>query len=269
MFKKVSIVALGVFAAVLVLNCTKLGSYFSTACKQLRNEAKQSVSIDFEIKRLKDEVNSLDDLEKTQRGVTAEKLQLVKDLNINIQGVRNELGKLKEQMKKASADMDKGAERIVYNGREYPVDTATKILRGDLARARRFEVDIKNKEKLLESRQQTADRAEATLASIRDQRVTLMQKLEQLEADYEQVKLAKTESDVPFDNTQLTSIKQDIEELQRRVSVQQTEVDLAKKYQGAPVVEERQSSEDVNKELKTYLYGDKAENKVTTEKNQK
>jgi len=269
MLKKVSLVALGVFVAVYALSFTKFSSYTCTAWKSLKNEASKTVSIEFEIKRLKNEVNSLDDDLKKHRSLVAEKIEQVRELDSNVTQVRADLNERKDRMKKASAELDAGATRVVFNGREYSVEAVTKQLRSELATAKRQEVDIKNKEKLLEARKRSADLAEQQLSSIANQKISLMQKIEELEADYEAVRLASTESKISFDDSRLSGVKQDLEALQGRINREKTELELATKYTGAPVAEEKPSTEDVNRDLKTYLYGDKAENKVTTEKERK
>jgi chromosome segregation ATPase len=268
MCKKVGIVALGVFAAMCVLSFTKLGSYVTTATRQVRKEITSQVPIDFEIKRLKHEVEALEGDLKNHRSVVAGKLVAVSDLEKEVKHLRDDLSERKERMAKASAEIDSGAERVVYNGREYPVSTVTKHLRTDLEKAKRLDADIKNKDKLLEQRRRAADLAEQQLSVIASQKQALTLKIEELETEYEAVKLAATESKVAFDDSRLSAIKQDLEALQSRVSREKTELDLAQKYEGKPVVE-TPSTEDVNRDVKTFLNGDKADNKVTTESNRK
>jgi chromosome segregation ATPase len=269
MLKKVSIVALGVFAAMCVLSYTKLGSYTCTAWHTIKKEAKEQVPVEFELKRLKGEVDKLEGDLKKHRGVAADKIEVARNLEQKIETATGELNQLKERMRKASADIDSGAERIVYNGREYPVDTVTRELRTDLQRAKNKDMEIKRMQDLLVTRKRSADLAEKQLGEIRDQRDLLIQRIAKLEADYEAVRLAQTESDHQFDDSRLAGIKQDLEELQKRINREKTELDLAQKYEGKVIVDDKPSTDDVNRDVKTFLNGDKADNKVTTETNRK
>jgi len=263
MMKKVGAVILGVVAAMWVLNCTRVGSYTCTAWKQLREEASKQVSVEFELKRLKNEVAQLEPDINKNRSIVAEEIVAVEKLREDVDGARTKLVKQKDEMRRIVAELKSGTEKIVYNGREFSADRVRERLDQDVDSAARAEKALKSKERVLEARERILEANKKKLQAMREEKDKLTEQIAVLEAEYKEVQVRQTQSRVQIDDSRLAEIKKSLEGLRTRVKVEKTELDLANNTDGGE--EKAKTNTEVVRKAEQFLQGDKEETKVAAE----
>jgi hypothetical protein len=265
MCKKVGILVLGLIVAFGFLRFTRMGSYTCTALKQLRIDAEKHVSVEFEIKRLKNEVANLDPDINKNRSIVAEQIVGVEKLREEVDGSKKKLAQQKEQIGRVVAELKSGATSIVYNNREQPADRVREQLDKDVDHARSFEKALKSKERLLEARERMMENNKKKLQAMIDAKSELQTQIAQLEADYQEVQLRATESRVQFDDSRLADIKQSLDKLRDRVKIEKVTQDLVGDL-AAPTAEKSKTSSEVVRKAEQFLNGDTEETKVADQK---
>jgi len=263
MMKKVGAVILGVVAAMWVVNCTRVGSYTCTAWKQLRDEASKQVSVEFEIKRLKNEVAQLEPDINRNRSIVAEEIVAVERLREDLDQGHAKLAKQKEEIRRIVSELKSGAEKIVYNGREFSADRVRERLDQDVDSASRCEKALKSKERVLDARERILEANKKKLQAMRDEKDKLTEQIALLEAEYKEVQVRQTQSRVQIDDSRLADIKKSLDGLRSRVRVEKVELDLANNTDGGE--EKAKSNTEVVRKAEQFLQGDKEETKVATE----
>lgn len=227
MCKKIVAVTLGAILAVYVLSHTRVGSYATTAFKQLREDAGNQVSVEFEIQRLKNEVAKLDpDININRKSVAQEKVAL-DTLHEEVQGLQTKLDEHKGEIRRVSAELKNGARSVSFSGQEYTATQATDKLDSMVDSAERFERTVASKKRTLDARERMYEASKKNLLAMRDEKAKLEEQIAELEATYREVQLQQTQSKHQFDCTRLAEIKKSLEGLKTRIKVEKTELELA------------------------------------------
>jgi hypothetical protein len=263
MFKKLTLVALGVVAALMILSYTKFGSYTSQAWGKLKATAKKQVPIDMEIQRLKDEVTRLDTVDaKRNRTTVAEEIVALRKLRKDIDEARASVEKKKNEMREAHAKVKAKEAFITYNGQDLPATRVQDLLVEDVQACKNVEDALNHKEKLYTARKSACDAGERQLLSMKQQKERLELRIAELEAKLKLVQLAQTESKFQFDDSRLADIKKSVDEIDTQIQVMHTELELAGKMSAEP---QAKPTAEANRKVDDYL-GTPAETKLANGK---
>jgi chromosome segregation ATPase len=167
-----------------------------------------------------------------------------------------------------TADLKSGQERIVYDGRDYSATRVKEKLEQDLASYDRAEAEIKRTEQVLEAREKALDAAREQLAVMKSKKQELELKLTELEAKVKTLQLAKAKSKVQFDDSRLSHIQASIADLENRLKVESTKLELENQVSDPiPVDKKAKSTNEVIKDVEA-RFGDahKADGKVAADR---
>jgi chromosome segregation ATPase len=266
MWKKILFGAVaGVVVLALLANTrcgSKLTSFLGTAWDKATDQAEKQVPLEFEIERLRHETAQLVPDMRKHLGVIAEEMVAVDNLRQDIKVAKDKQVTRKRDILTMTADLKSGQERIVYDGRPYSANRVKEKLEQDLAAYDRTEAEIKRTEQVLEAREKALDAAKEQLAVMKAKKQELELKLTELEAKVKTLALAKAKSKVQFDDSRLANIQASIAELENRLKVESTKLELENQVcDPIPVDKKVKTTNEVIKDVES-RFGDKPEAKV-------
>jgi len=268
MIKKLVFVAVAVVAGLFLLNTTNLGSYASTAWKKVRASCSKQVPLEFEIERVRNEIAHLGPDMKDHLRAIADETVKVENLREEIASTRIQLVKQKENILAMRKDVDesKGKKTIWYGEREFPVSRVKDKLTRDFASYQHCEEALKNKERLLESKEAALSTAKEQLTSMRSRKEELEVEVARLESDLKNLRLAQTRSNFQLDDTRLARINASLASIRDRLKadtiVQDQEGQIAHDLEIQ--VEKKAKTAEVLKQIDDYF--GKEKNDVAVEK---
>lgn len=248
-----------------VMTWTKFGSYSRTFISQVQERAKEQVPVEFEIKRLKDEVSQLiPDLRKNL-SIVAEQMASVERLEKEIATTQSNLERQKTVLLKMANDLETPETNYIYEGKAYSRDQVARKMELDWKSYRIAQTELRNKEQFLDIKRRELDNAKAKLDSIRDQERSLRLEIAELEAEFSSVKLAQTKNRFAVDDSRLGEVKKSIEDLRLRLEKEKKLASLEAEYFGNEVVgTERPAprpAAEVAREIREQLEGAKVAEK--------
>jgi len=242
MFKKFSIVAVGVLAAMFVLSYTRVGSYMCTGLHKMRHQAENKIPLEFELETLKHELTRLDKDIDAARTPVAEQMVKVDELrDVQLPELRARVEKQrKEAARLLSFIKDETQTTFVLQGREIKRDQVDQVktqLDSKVKTGNLLVQELASKERQLKSMERARDKAVEQLDAMASQREKFKAEIARLEADVKELRLAQTESKVAVDDSRLSNFKERMAQIEHRIKVEKTKVDLVGKY--APSTEDK------------------------------
>jgi len=208
--------------------CRELGSYVRTGWTEIRKATKNSISIDFEIKRAEDMLGNLDRTDDRLISALAAEIQTIRrgeaeaeNMQANLETRKLELQALNEQLKnwKTAVSTDLRREEMTINlDRKFK---AYKVSEGQVKS--RVEANARHKERLEMIKQQRD--------ALKAQKADLQTRLEKLKTDLEILKYAEARTKNAVGEEQLhelNDLKALVDGLEERVEKQMIILDLRK-----------------------------------------
>jgi len=226
---------------------THAGSYVRTACNQFRHTAKNSVPIQFDIERARDEIDALAPAIDANKEDLARAEVDVEHLDREVTEVRANLAREKQAMVALREGLATGdlrlAGRVSYTPDEVKADLAHR-----LDHYRNVTKILEEKETTLKARQRAVVAARQKLDEMAAQKRTLASKLESIQARLQAIDATAEKNEFHFDDSALARAKQTVSDLERRLEVKARVAEMEGHYSGGlPVNVE--SGRDVLKEF--------------------
>jgi len=270
MCRKIGIAAVVVAVVLFLLNSTMLGSYTGTAWSKIHGSFKKQVPLEFEIERIKHEIAQLVPDMKKNLSAVAEEMVAIDNLKEEITGTRTKLQDQKANIMTMTESLEKGAQTISFNGRDWSANRIREKLARDFAEYRQCEAEVKSKEQLLDARERGLDAARQQLSSIRGQKQELEIQVAQLEAELKSVRLAQTRNKFHFDDSRLAHCKGILADIKNRLKVEKTQEALQGEFANDPAVtveQKAKSAPELSREIKAYFQeGSESPDKVAADK---
>lgn len=273
MLKK-SLIAGGLVALVLGLLFGRNSlTYVSTAYDWVRQSARDSVPIQFEIKRAHKMIKDLDpEIHKVEHKIAKEEVE-VERLAKSVESNTAALAVEQTHIMKLKGDLERGDSTFVYWTKSGAEKTYTaKQVRTDLtSRFERFKTKEATTEKLskiLNAREKGLQAARDQLTAMRSAKRQLEEEVANLEARVKMVEVAKTSSDLNIDDSHLARTRQLIGELNARIDVEAKLLDADTNLSDEIQLESPAPSkdEDITKQITAYFAKDRSESLVKAEK---
>jgi chromosome segregation ATPase len=238
--------------------CREIGSYVKTGWKEFRQATKNSISIDFEIKRAEDMLANLDRTDDRLISALASEIQLIRrgeadaeNMQANLETKKLQLQALNEQLKtwQASTGTDLRREEMTINlerqFRQFKVAEAQVKTR--------VEANARHKERLEMIKQQRD--------ALKAQKADLQTRLEKLKTDMEVLKLAEARSKNAVGEEQLhelNELKALVDGLEERVEKQMIVLELRQDKPAGGSKAAPKSDKSVMQEVDAYFGNNKA-----------
>jgi chromosome segregation ATPase len=221
-----------------------------TAVHKVKQNAKDSVPLPFDIDRAREEIAGLEpaireNIVKLARAeVDVEHLDKeIAAIRTNVDGEKKALLTLRESLKTGEYRLA-GHTRVAYTEDEVKADLA-----------RRYD-SIKNVKNILDAKESTLKAKQSEIVAFRKQLETMMAQkkklssnLDKIEAKLSQIQATQASNEFQLDNSALSRAKETVSDLEKRLEIMQKSAQLEARYveTGVPVI--LKSNRDVVKEI--------------------
>jgi chromosome segregation ATPase len=226
MFKKLAIASLAVLAGLMIWHKTSVGSYVNFAWKKAKATAGNSVPLEWEIERLREEVSNLVPDMKKQLSSIAEEKVAIDRLGKEITVAKTNLNEQEENIKQMRADLKdhKGdTATIAYGGNHKITPERLKEKIGkDWQTFRLAEENLKNKEQLLEARKSALDASLQKLAEMKTRKEQMEVEVQKLDLKLKELRVAEARNKFHVDDSQVSKCQQMLDDINARIDTQIT-----------------------------------------------
>lgn len=242
-------------AAVALLLSLFVGrSHVRTAWNEVKDTVKNTVSIDFELKRARQMIKDLSpEIEKNLRLIAQEEVEVAK-LERRTAHVQEQLAQDRQDILRLKGDLDSGSEVFVYAGRSYSAGEVKQDLVSRFEQFKTQEATAQALNKILLARQQSLQAAREKLDGMLDARRQLEVDVENLEARLAMVEVARTSSEFCFDDSQLSQTQQLVEDISTRIEVAERLVNVdSDAATRIPLHDDTETDRDISDEVTEYF----------------
>lgn len=273
MLKK-SLIAGGAVALVLALLFGRHSwSYVTTFYDGVQQAVKDSVSIEFELKRAHKMIKDLDpEIRKAEHLIAKEEVEVEK-LSKSVEKNVSSLAVDQTHIMKLKGDLERGDSTFVYATKSGTKTYSARQVRNDLtSRFERFKTKEATTDKLtkiMEAREKGLQAAREQLTAMRSAKRQLEEEVANLEARLKMVEVAKTSSDLNIDDSHLARTRELIGEIGTRIDVQAKLLDANTSLSEEIQLEEPSASskdDDITKQISDYFAKERPESLVKIEK---
>jgi hypothetical protein len=194
-------------------------SYVKSSAKGIRTAVKDTVPIEFELRRARDLLEQIiPEMQANIRLIAQEEVE-VAALKGEIAKNREGLGDEQSKIKTLRVTLEQPRAEYSFAGRTYTRDDVKGDLAARFERFKESEVVVASKVKVLESREKSLDAARQMLAKTTSEKRILENRIEALASQYRLVKAASTGSKIQVDNSKLAQTEKLIAQIQKRLDV--------------------------------------------------
>jgi chromosome segregation ATPase len=218
MAKRGVLTAAAVAGGLALLFGTAAPSYVKTAFHRVRAHAHDSVPVQFEIERAKQQVAELEPaIHKNIEDIAREEVE-IEHLQGEIESTQANLNVEKKKMVALRDHLDTGEMKLT-SGVSYSPDEIKAELSRRLDHFRAVKGILETKESTLKMRMKALDAAREQNAKMRAEKVQLVTRIESIETRLKQIEATQAANEFTFDDTALARAKQAVAELSKRVEV--------------------------------------------------
>ncbi len=237
---------------------TGVWSYARTAGGWLHQTAKDSVPLEWEIKRAQQMIADLDpEIADNAKRIAHEKIRvarLEKELGVS----RESLADAQNDIQRLKGDLEKGDNVFVYSGKTY---TSAQV-KDDLGRRfDRFKTRKETSSKLeqmLQARQGTLSAAHERMEAMMSAKRQLEVEVENLQARLAALRVSQTSSELALDDSALSRTRELLDEIATRIDVEEEVTQADVKYFGGIDLDDAHETELLD-EITSYFDASKSE----------
>jgi len=273
MFKKVLIASLAVVIGLAVVANTRVGSHARLWLRGIRSSMAKQVKPETEIRRLRMEVERLEQQDHAYFHKVAEQRIKVRDLEKqlagdpakNEKGTRTELLDLQARLKDLRAlvadikGSEKSGERKVsYNGTNFTLAEINDQISRDWERYKPLKGAVASQEAYLAAMKKSLAQNEEKLFNLKKARQEMLTRLQSLENELAELRQAKEGQAALLDDSNYSRVQKDIQDLSKRLEVEREALNLRGVVGKGPVEkadEARARQNQLEKEMEAELGG--------------
>ena len=217
--KRSVMVAVGVSLVGGLLFGKDVVSYVRSSAKSVRTVVKDSVPIEFELRRARDLLEDIiPEMHANVRLIAQEEVE-VAALNVDIAKSQDSMKEEKLRISKLRDALAEPKVQYCFAGREYPRSYVKEDLANRFERFKESELVFASKKRLLVSRQNSLQAAMQVLEQTRSRKRMLRDKIESLASQHRLVKAASVGSNIQVDNSKLAQTEKLINQIKKRLDV--------------------------------------------------
>ena len=208
-------------------------SYVKTGVRTASTSVRDSMPVDWEIKRARQMIDELDpEIQDNMLKVTRERVE-VRKLAEQIADKTQLLSKSRSDIMRLRDDLESGSTRFVYDKINYSEDQVRDELRRRFAQYTAHDATNQKLEKILAARQKNLTAATAKLDEMLAAKNELEVRIEELEARLTLVGVAEASSSITVDNSLLSKTQELLDEIGTKIEVKEQLVASAGAMQGS------------------------------------
>ncbi len=196
-----------------------LVSYVKSSAKMTQTAVKDSVPIEFELKRAQDLLDEiLPEIHNNIRRIAQEEVEIAalkSDLGTSEKGFNEE----KERIQKVRQTLMVQQASYTFGGRQISRDDLTKDLAFRFDRFKEAEIVLASKKRMLDTRQTSLQAAMQMMDRTKAQKELLASKIQSLESQHRLIRAASVGSGMQFDNSKIAQTEQLIGQIKKRLDV--------------------------------------------------
>jgi hypothetical protein len=194
-------------------------SYAKSSAKGVRTVVKDSVPIEFELRRARDLLDEIiPEMHANIRLISQEEVE-VAALKAEITKSKDAMNEEEGKIKVLRASLEQPKAEYSFAGRTYRRDEVKGDLAARFERFKESELVLASKVRLLDSREKSLTAAQQMLEKTRSQKRILENRVETLASQYRLVKAASAGTQFQVDNSKLAQTQKLITEIQKRLDV--------------------------------------------------
>ena len=194
-------------------------SYVRSSAKSVRNVVKDSVPIDFELRRARDLLEEIiPEMHANVRLIAQEEVEVAAlKTDISKSDISSEEEKLR--IAKLRDALERPLAQYCFGGREYPRSYVKEDLARRFERFKESELVMAGKRRLLATRENSLHAAMQLLEQTRARKAMLEDKVEALASQHRLIKAAAIGSQIQVDNSKLAQTEKLIAQIKKRLDV--------------------------------------------------
>jgi hypothetical protein len=196
-----------------------LASYVRSSARGVRTVVKDSVPIEFELRRARD---LLEDIIPEMRA----NIQLIAEEEVEVASLKAEIARNQEALEEERTriqtlrtSLEQPRAQYCFAGRDYSRSEVKADLAARFERFKEGELVLDSRERLLASREKSLNAAVQLLEKTKSEKRILENKIEALASQYRLVKAASVGSKIQVDNSKLAQTEKLITEIQKRLNI--------------------------------------------------
>jgi hypothetical protein len=194
-------------------------SYVRSSAKSVRTVVKDSVPIEFELRRARDLVEEIiPEMRANIRLISEEEVE-VKALKVDIAKGEEGLDEEKVRITKLRNALEKPQAEYCFGGRDYPRSYVKQDLAQRFERFKESELVLASKKRLLITRENSLNAAMELLDKTRSRKRMLEDKIESLVSQHRLIQAAAVGSKIQVDNSKLAQTEKLINDIKKRLDV--------------------------------------------------
>jgi len=247
MCKKLLITVLAVVVGVGVVSGTRLGSHFRLWWNKAACMAKDSVSPETEVDRLKMELDNLSRLDDRYFDQVARQKREVQKVEAKVKKDQASLVKLEGELKgMREALADKG-EFVVYKDSRYKRDQVQEQFTIDFKHFLTMEEGVKADEQHLEALKATLRESEQKVQELATVRSKMKTRLQTLAAKLERERRLQNQGSLAIDESRYAALNKQLDELEDRIGTMEIKRDLKGQTGKGPIRAQEEAKEEQKK----------------------
>lgn len=217
--KRSVIVVAGVAVVGGLLFGKDVSSYVRSSAKSVRTVVKDSVPIDFELRRARDLLDEIiPEMHANVRLIAQEEVE-VAGLNVDITNGEKSIDEESVRIAKLRNALSTHQARYCFAGQEYPRSYVKTDLANRFERFKESELHLASKRRLLATRENSLHAAMQLLERTRSRKRTLQDQIESLASQHRLVKSAAIGTHIQVDNSKLAQTEKLIRQIRKRLDI--------------------------------------------------
>lgn len=194
-------------------------SYVRSSAKSVRTVVKDSVPIEFELRRASDLLEQIiPEMHANIRQIAQEEVE-VAALKVDISRSEESMKQEEQRIAKLRDALAEPKAQYCFAGKDYPRSYVKEDLANRFERFKETELVLAGKKKLLASRENSLHAAMQVLEQTRSRKKMLATKIESLTSQYRLIKAASVGSNIQVDNSKLAQTEKLIAQIKKRLDV--------------------------------------------------
>ncbi len=222
-----SVIAVAVVLAVFgSMRACDMGSYLTTAAGELRDRAKEMVSVEFELKRARHLVDGLDRAIRASAQAVVRNDVAIERLARQVEQSEKKLAASKARILQLAEDLKKESASYVYAGQSYSPDELRDELKFRFQRHRELERTTADLREVLNQLRKKRIANQRRFRELSATKVRLAAEIEGLDARLSALRAAQATGEVPSADSDVARVRKLLDELHVRIRVDESTADL-------------------------------------------
>ena len=231
--KKLLVVGVLILGGLWVCKRTHLCSYASTLWTKGQQAVKNQVPRQFELDRIRHELDKIDNDLSAMLGPLAERKVELKHLQAEVERGAVKHTTMRADLLALTQKVEAGTQQISWNGEELTLPEAKGRLAEEFAFFKTFDANLKSRKELLAAQRQNVRRAEAQVSKMRDQKRRWKSRLDELQANEEYLSLQKVVTPLTTDSTRSADIENTLNTVAHSQETEKVRRNLEQQYLGS------------------------------------